>query len=200
MQPIPQLTHVDPLIRGILAQNFLAHFDVLIDNRQQLLCLDDSETLASLFQGERITFAKPHGPVEDMPFMHPVVIAARLSAYPDDSLLLRLDSGSNTAALYTIDRQIGKTAAEKRKFLKRVVDGSVQTFAILPAQDLQIGSRTIRELSFVVPLNSVGVGPATREDGVLPTMAFQRVFISNSGRYISLENWGTAPRLSMFSR
>jgi hypothetical protein len=200
MQTIPQLTHVDPLIRGILAQNFLAHFDVLIDNRQQLLCLDDSETLASLFHGERIPLAEPYGSGKDAPFTNPLLISARLSSYPSGPLLLRLDSGSNAAALYATDRQTGKTAPEKTKVLKRVVDGTVQHFAVLAAQDVQIGSRTIRELSFVVPMNSVGAGPAVREDGVLPTMAFQRVFISNAGGFISLENWGTAPRLSIFSR
>jgi hypothetical protein len=200
MQPIPQLTNADPLIRGILAENFLARFDVLVDNRQQLLCLDDSETLASLFQGERIPLAEPYGSGKDTPFTNPLVISARLSGYPSGPLLLRLDSGSNTAALYATDQQTGKTVPEKTKVLKRVVDGTIQHFAVLAAQDVQIGSRTIRELSFVVPMNSVGAGPAAREDGVLPTMAFQRVFISNSGGFISLENWGTAPRLSIFSR
>jgi hypothetical protein len=40
-----------------------------------------------------------------------------------------------------------------------------------------------------VPMNSIGAGPSPREDGLLPTMAFQHVFISRSGGYVTLEPW-----------
>jgi hypothetical protein len=73
--------------------------------------------------------------------------------------------------------------------LKRVVNGVEQAFAVLPAQDLLVGPESIRQISFVMPMNAVGNGPAPREDGVLPTLMFQRVFISCEHRYAILDPW-----------
>ena len=73
--------------------------------------------------------------------------------------------------------------------LMRVVDGGDQAFAAFAAQDLELGTKYVRQVPFVVPMNSLGDGPTPREDGILPTMAFQRVLISSAGGYISLEPW-----------
>ena len=35
----------DPRIRGVLGENFIAHFDVLIDYGRRLLCLDEAKLL-----------------------------------------------------------------------------------------------------------------------------------------------------------
>ena len=71
--------------------------------------------------------------------------------------------------------------------LMRVVDGVDQAFVAFAAQDLELGAKYVRQVQFVAPMNSVGDGPPPREDGRLPTMAFQRVFISSASRYISLD-------------
>jgi hypothetical protein len=56
-------------------------------------------------------------------------------------------------------------------------------------QDFQIGTTSLKQVSFVTPLNKVGDPPNEREDGVLPTAAFQRVFISYSEGYATFEPW-----------
>jgi hypothetical protein len=73
--------------------------------------------------------------------------------------------------------------------LKRVVNGVEQAFAILPPQDVEVGSHLVRQISFVTPINSIGNKPTLREDGLLPAMAFQRVFISYGGGYAALAPW-----------
>ncbi len=73
--------------------------------------------------------------------------------------------------------------------LKRVVKGVEQAFAVLPAQDILVGACLVRQISFVMPLNEVGSGPSPREDGLLPTSAFERVFISYSKNYAALDPW-----------
>ena len=189
IDPLAQLRSEDSHIRGILAENFLQHFDLLIDNGQHFICLDDSTTLASSLQAEHIALTEPYGATNDMSFTKPIVIRARLSAIGETPLLLRLDSGSNTSVLYRSEREPCKTAIGRAPKLRRVVEGTEQVFAVLPEQELQVGTKRVRQLSVVVPMNPVGVGPAPREDGLLPTMAFQRVFISHSGNYVSLEPW-----------
>ena len=101
---IAQSGILDPRVRGILGGSFLEHFDVLIDNRRHLICLDDKGDMAAAIKGERIPLAEPYGPQTDIPFTRPIEISARLSAMTPVSVLLRLDSGSNVPALYSWEK------------------------------------------------------------------------------------------------
>ena len=188
-QEVTQLKAADSRIRGILGANFLEHFDLLIDNGHHILCLDESGALASTIKGEHIALAAPRGSQQDLPFTRPMIVAARLFAGDAAPVLLRLDSGSNAPLLYTADAPVRSKPKSKASILKRVANGAELSFAILPPQDIQIGTHAVRQVSFVVPMNSIGAGPTPREDGLLPTMAFQRVFITCSGAYVSLEPW-----------
>jgi len=118
-----------------------------------------------------------------------MIVAARLSAGDARPVLLRLDSGSNAPLLYTADAVVRSKSEEKGLILERVANGAKQSFSVLPPRDIQIGTHTVRQVSFVMPMNSVGNGPTQREDGLLPTMAFRRVFITCSGGYVTLESW-----------
>jgi hypothetical protein len=189
IQEIAQLKAADSHIRGILGANFLEHFDLLIDNGRHILCLDESGALASTIKGEHIALAEPRGSKQDLPFTRPVIVAARVLAGDAAPVLLRLDSGSNSPLLYAADALVRSEPKGKAPTLKRVANGEEQSFAVLPPQDIQIGTRAVRQVAFVVPMNSVGSGPSPREDGLLPTMAFQRVFISCSSGYVALEPW-----------
>ena len=189
IENLSQLKAADPRIRGILGDNFLEHFDLLIDNRQRLLCLDDSNTLALFAKGERVPLMEPYGPATDLPFTGPMIVTASLSGFKKTPLLLRLDSGSNAAMLHAANPQMRTMLNSRTPTLRRVVEGIEQVFAVLPGQDLEVGKHRFHEISFAVPMNTVGNGRLPREDGVLPTIAFQRVFISPAARYAVLEPW-----------
>jgi Aspartyl protease len=189
IQDIAELQAADPRIRGILGESFLSHFDLLIDNRQQTLCLDESRTLAQAVKGEHIPLEQPHGPRDDLPFTRPMIVSVRLTTVDVDPVLLRLDSGSNAALLYAAQPRLLRASVGRTPVLKRVVNGVEQAFAVLPAQDILVGARLVRQVSFVIPMNGVGSGPSPREDGLLPTSAFERVFISYSQNYAALDPW-----------
>ena len=188
---ITDLHAADPRIRGILGGNFLEHFDLLIDNRRKVLCLDDGDSLASSIKSTHISLAAPRGGGDDLPFTRPLIIAVRSAAPGSAPMLLRLDSGSNAAVLY--GAPVAILSAQRRErvdsVLTRVVYGGKQGFQVLPPMDLRISPRVIAKVSFAVPLNSLGRGPTTREDGVLPTMVFERVFISAKGQYATVDSW-----------
>lgn len=190
IQELSQLKAADTRIRGILGSNFLEHFDLLIDNSHQILCLDDSGSLASAVKGERITLADPLGSQRDLPFTRPILVLARLSSGTNPPVLLRLDSGSNVPVLYKeADKPSRGSLAKRGSILKRSIQGTEQAFAVLVPQDIQIGKRWLRQVPFVVPLTVVGESQAPREDGLLPTIALRRVFISCSRGYVTLEPW-----------
>lgn len=189
IQDLGELKAADPRVRGILADNFLEHFDLLIDNRQRILCLDDSNVLARATQGERISLSEPYGSGDDLPFTRPMIIAVRVSGFREKPLLLRLDSGSNAPMLHAANPKMRLMINNKTPTLRRVVEGAEQLFAVLPRQDVEVGQYRFHEISFVVPMNSLGNGPSPREDGALPTIAFQRVFISPSAHYVVFVPW-----------
>ena len=189
VQEMTQLKAADSRIRGILGANFLEHFDFLIDNGRRILCLDESGALASAVKGDHIALAEPHGSQKDLPFTRPIIVAARLSDIQETPVLLRLDSGSNAPLLYATVARLRKMRVNSVPNLKRVVDKIEQGFAILQPLDIQVGKRSVRQVSFVTPVNVVGDGPTPREDGLMPTMAFQRVFASCSRGYLVLEPW-----------
>ena len=186
---VADLRAADPRIRGILGDSFLEHFDLVIDNHHKILCLDDTNSMASAFKADHIGLADPLGSNSDLPFTRPLIIAARVAGSSDNPMLLRLDSGSNAAVIYSPTTRLLNAAGESASSLVRVVDGKKQGFRVLPAFDLHIGKHTIPQVTFVVPMNSIGRGPSAREDGILPTMAFQRVLISSAGHYAAVESW-----------
>jgi hypothetical protein len=190
LRDIADLRAADPRIRGILGDSFLEHFDLLIDNRHKILCLDDTNSMASAFKGDHIGLADPLGPKSDLPFTRPLIIIARVAGSLDNQILLRLDSGSNAPVLYSPAPRLLNIAGKSRTSpLARVVDGKKQAFQVLSGVDLLIGRHAVPQIIFAVPMNSVGHGPSVREDGILPTMAFQRVLISSAGHYAAIESW-----------
>ena len=179
---LAELHGADRRIRGIVGENFLSHFDLLIDNERRALCLDETGAMAAAMKGTRIPLAQPYGTDRDLPFMRPVVIEARLDGI-DDPLLFRLDSGSNAPVIYGA----GKPAPANGRILKRFVNGVEQEFAVLPPKDVSVGRETIRQVVFVQAINFIGAVHRAREDGVLPTIIFRRMFVSYSNRFAILD-------------
>ena len=62
-----------------------------------------------------------------------------------------------------------------------------QAFAVLPSQDMRIGTRTLNQVYFVTPVSVNGDLPRQETDGLLPTVLFQRLFISGRDHYVVLE-------------
>ena len=100
--------------------------------------------------------------------------------------LLRLDSGSNAAVLYASPAE-KRIALNNAQILSRVVAGTEQQFAVLPPQPVAASGHTLGQIVFVQPMNSVGATSQPREDGVLPTAIFQRVFVSYRNQFVILE-------------
>jgi hypothetical protein len=175
---LAQLRAADPQIEGILGEDFLMHFDLLIDNEHQVLCLDEPGAMSHYVRGPHISLEKPYGSETDLPFTRPLVISSHLHGSNKQITLFRLDSGSNVPLLYVPEEQGWSALQAGGPNLKRNVNGVEQTFAILAARDVEIGRQSVGSISFVHPLNSVGTPPHPREDGLLPTALFRRIFVS----------------------
>jgi Aspartyl protease len=94
---------VDLHYRGVLGEDFLGQFDILIDNDHKLLCLDDSSVMAAAVKGPHIALAAPAQAANGMPAFRSLIMTAVLSD-GTRPVRLKLDSGTNVSFLFNTAR------------------------------------------------------------------------------------------------
>jgi hypothetical protein len=168
--------------RGILGEDFLGQFDILIDNDHNLLCLDDSSAMATDVKGPHIALEAQPPAANGMPTLRSPIITARLS---DGSrpVRLKLDSGStNVSFLFDTARYLPLAFLRSPSFLGAGLDGAQHPYATMPLQDLHIGPLEIPRVSFFT------LSGARKDfDGLLSTGLFRRVFICHTRHFVVLD-------------
>jgi hypothetical protein len=171
-----------PGLRGILGNNFLSRFDLLIDNAHRLLCFDDSHRMLQFLRGERVPILSDAPPDSSSPSASAILVSVHL---PDDGKLgsvLRLDSGSNVPLLYvdhqarTSARVQGSTIGKQAQFV----------YAYTPERNVRLGSQKEMQIAFATPASG-HLYSKTGEDGVLPTTLFKRVLISAADHFVMFD-------------
>jgi hypothetical protein len=189
IQNMEHLQAADPRIRGILGGNFLRNFDVLIDYARRMLCFDNTKVMQSEIKGKHIALVIPPHPEGGGLLTEPLIIAVHLSGIPARPLLQLLDSGTNVPLLYESGKAMAGGFSVSVPIRDRGPDGVERVFAVLPPQDMQIGTLTLHQISFVTPAATGKDLPKVEVDGLLPTALFRRVYISYADRFVVLEPW-----------
>ena len=184
VQDLGAIREADAHIRGVLGLNFLSHFGLLIDYRHDLLCLDETAGLQDSMRGEHIALMPPLKPGGDLPFTERLVVAVQLSGTGQREVRLQLDSGSDGPILYADNSESKQQLLQRAKLQGPEVGDARRAFAVLPPQDMNIGSRIVRKVPFVTPANRSQNVPDREEDGILPTVLFQSVFVSHSDHFV----------------
>jgi hypothetical protein len=184
VQDLGQIQAADPRIRGVLGENFLAHFDLLIDYPHKLLCLDETGVMRETVRGERISLVAAEHPETEVPFTDRLVISVHLSGTGTRQILLKLDSGSDGLVLYAGGDEAKRGILKQATLHGGGVSKAQRAFAVLPPQDMRIGNHILRNISFVTPVSVAKNVPRRDEDGLLATVLFQRVFISSRHHYV----------------
>jgi len=185
VQDLRPIQAADPHIRGVLGESFLAHFDLFVDYGHKLLCLDETSAMRDSVRGERISFIRPQHPEDELPFLERLVVSVRLSGTGKQPILLQLDSGSDGPILYPGSDQPEVQALVQSATLQGANTTDAQrAFAVLPTQTMQIGNRILTHVSLVTPVAVAKNLRRQREDGLLPTVLFQRVLISGRGHFV----------------
>jgi len=180
---LQNLRGVNLQIRGILGEDFLEHFDMLVDYVHNLLCLDDSGAMRAEVRGPHTALVIPRE-IANGSLPNLVIVEARLSD-ATRPLHLMLDSGANGAILYNTSEYL---APPRRGYLRGTgVDGKPLMFSALPLQHVKIGSL---ELNGVLFFSLPGIQKDSRAkgfDGVMTMGVFRRVFICHTDRFAVLE-------------
>jgi predicted aspartyl protease len=174
-------------IRGVLGEDFLGRFDMLIDNAHSLLCLDDSATMRANVRGPRIALDTSAQSADSQPLPGQFIVAVRIS-HGARPVRLKLDSGSNVSLLYNVSQFMTPVLPQAALLLETGVDGAQNAFSALPPQDVKIGALYLSGVLFFIP-RGTGAHANMAEDGVLPTGLFRRVFIDHVNHFAVLDPW-----------
>src|SRR6266568_3892275 len=171
---------VDLHFRGVLGEDFLGQFDMLIDNAHNLLCLDDSSAMAADVKGPHIALLAPARTANVMPALRSLIVGARLSD-GTRPVRLKLDSATNVSFLFNTARYLPLELLARTSLLGGGLDRAQRPVSTMPLQDLQIGSLEFPEVSFFTFADSSeGLSRTSSYDGLLALGLFRRVFISHT--------------------
>lgn len=170
-------------LRGILGNNFLSRFDLLIDNSRKMLCLDDSGRMRKSLRGERVPILSRADSDPGLGSAQAILVAVHLPDDGREGSVLRLDSGSNVPLLYA-DRDARARTRPQVSLVRGSTIGKQAQFyyARTPARNVTFGAHQEMEIAFSVPTGRLNSKPA--EDGLLPTALFHRVFISFADHFV----------------
>ena len=175
----------DLQLQGILGEDFLEHFDLLIDNAHRLLCLDDSAVMRAEMKGPHIPLAVTAEADEAGAMTGLLLITVQLSGGLRP-LRLVLDSGANEPILFNTSQYMLPRASHDTSLRGMGVDGAQPAFSVLPPQDVKIGSVKLPGVAFLSTTTEKD-SFVQGFDGVLTTGLFRRVFIDHADRFAVLE-------------
>jgi hypothetical protein len=176
---------VDLPFRGVLAEDFLGQFDLLIDNAHNLLCLDDSARMCADVKGPHIVLLPLAETSNGGTSFRSLIISARLFD-GNRSVRLKLDSGTNVAFLFNTSQYMtpGSTRSAGDG-----LNGAQRLYLTLPPQNLKIGSLEPLRVSFSTFANSQKDSGRSAYDGLLTLELFRRVFICHANHFAVFEQW-----------
>jgi hypothetical protein len=174
-------------IQGVLGEDFLGKFDMLIDNAHSMLCLDDSSAMRGDVKGSHIALVEP-AQKEDALTATSLIVVAKLS----DGMRpvrLKLDSGSNVPFLYNTSDYMALGLFKGASLHGGGANGAQRSFTALPPQNVKIGSVEMSRVPFVTLAGVQKDSRTSNFDGLLTLGLFKRVFIDHINHFAVLDPW-----------
>jgi hypothetical protein len=174
-------------VRGVLGEDFLERFDLLIDNARKLVCLDNSGRMRAEVKGKPVELLA-QAATDGSELARPPIVSVRLSDAMQP-LRLELDSGADVSFLFSASAHMVLGAFQVNSPVAGGADGKLRTFTNLPLQDIKINSVQVSRVPFVT-LPGARKDPHTAEyDGMLSMGVFKRVLIAHADHFAVLEAW-----------
>lgn len=182
---LEQIRSENPRVRGILGENFLAHFDILIDYSRRTLCLDDGTRMREELVGERSPLEARGGKGANFPFTQPYLIAIHVAGCSSAKTVVELDSGASVPLVWNDGGHMRSWNGSGQVMLGKGVGSNAQRLKTLAPVDVKIGSSWLRQLVVVAPVG--GSVDNRGQDGLLPTALFHSVFLSYAEHFAMLD-------------
>lgn len=158
-----------PRVRGILGEDFLSRFDFLLDNRNNLVQLEQAPgTMGELLMGQHVPLSS-HGSFQGKPTQCRLMLRVRVPELSGEAMAVQLDSGAVAPVLFR---------SAYREQLRPLTLGRRPAAGYL-VRVLLVGNLILPNVLMATPPQ----WEAADSDGLLPTSMFQRVYISHSGGF-----------------
>jgi hypothetical protein len=152
IQELGQIQRMNPQIRGILGETFLARFDLLIDYAHRILCLDDTKGMRQQIAGEHLPLVAQPVRQSDLPYTQPMLISVHVYGDGAKGTILRLDLGTNAPVLFASRLEQPAWMMRNHGFHGSVTgNGGNVALVAMPAQEVKLGSHTVRQIAFYTP-------------------------------------------------
>jgi predicted aspartyl protease len=172
IQDLAGLRKMDPQIQGITGQDFLSHFNYLLDYRRHSIRIELDTEIEDAVDGDRVPFEGGG---------HRMIVAAPAQSVGRANLRLMLDSGANSVVL---------TGAASRQIALPVRGGALETTTSGQARTqvgrvraFSVGSQQLHDVQ-------VAVAPFAADerigDGLLPAALFQALYVNNRESFVVL--------------
>ena len=168
-------------IRGVLGEDFLRNFDLLIDYRHQSIRFEAPfGSMAETAMGEHLSLELT-GTYHGQPTYNRLVISGRIQEFGDTLMLLLLDSGANYVTLFqdSLRQKSSQQETVRAGSFNQWVSSSVATRTI---RYLSLGGNSVSGLTVVTLPRRADVDT----DGLVPTSLFHSIFISSRGGFVIL--------------
>jgi predicted aspartyl protease len=167
-------------VQGLLGENFLRHFDLLIDNEQHVLVLDRESRLEDTVSGEHLQFSA-FGNYQSDSTPNRIVVQLKVPSLLLKPLFFVIDSGASSAVIYPAPGGMALRAMQNAQ------PGTMQGLderrtCRVQRTTLELGTGSFREIELVA---CEGLTRNKMDsDGLLPTRIFHQIFICHRARYV----------------
>jgi predicted aspartyl protease len=180
----PKNSTISENVSGILGEDFLERFNVLIDNRHHVIELEFGDgPLTETLDGERLPI-RLVGMMQGSPTSGRLIVTGRAPELSGKDMTFLLDSGANSLVMFGGPESLGIGAVPEDYVVTSVsqASNSVAVYTKVVRQ-LRLGTRSVANLTAVAP----PARPGMDTDGLMPTSAFHSIFISHSQKFVILD-------------
>ena len=168
-------------VRGVLGEDFLRNFDVLIDYGRRVIRLESAPgSMAETAVGEHLPLELT-GTLHGSLTRNRLVVSGQIRELGNAPMSLLLDSGANQLTLFRDDLGPGENRAELMSAgsFSHWITSSATARRI---RSLDLGHNTVSNLIVIALSRRADVD----SDGMLPICLFHSVLISHYGRFVIL--------------
>jgi predicted aspartyl protease len=172
VQGLAEFRQLDSHIQGVVGQNFLAHFNYLLDYKKRSLRIEAAQEVRDGLDGEQI-------PMERRENM--MIVTSEAKWFGRAKLRLLLDSGANVVVLTRMPSQ-ALDRSMQQNWLEVTASGETG-MQMGRVHSLLVGLQQLHDLPVALPASRASDAERV-EDGLLPTSLFRTLYVNNSEGFV----------------
>jgi predicted aspartyl protease len=170
IQDLSVLRKMDAHIQGIAGQNFLSHFNYLLDYRKHVVRIELSSEIQDMIDGDHVAIDARE---------NRMLVASEAQSRGTTGLRLLLDSGANSVVL--LPRAVQALSLPKQESGFELTSSGKVELHTSSIRVLTVGSQKFHDVVAAL----LATEPAERiGDGMLPTALFQALYINNHEGFV----------------